>query len=86
MLNRRYDTADRCSLGIGKAAVTRGSTWWPAAHDRCSRRHGRYLLFVAHGLPMAPAATPVPTLGHRLPLLPVLGGGLNLDSIAPCHL
>src|ERR1700722_9819864 len=76
------DGLDGCGLGTGQTAAAGRAAWRSAAHDRCACCRKRHLLSVAHGLPMAPAATPVPTLGHGLPLLAELGAFWNLGAIA----
>jgi hypothetical protein len=48
--------------------------------SRCPKRH---LLSVAHGLRMAPAATPVSPMGYGLSSLAELGALWNLGAIAP---
>src|SRR5580658_293999 len=80
------DGLDGCGLGTGQTAAAGRAAWRSAAHDRCACCRKRHLLSVAHGLPMAPAATPVPTLGHGLPLLAELGAFWNLGAIAPRRL
>src|SRR5437879_4779353 len=80
------DGLDGCGLGTGQTIPTDSSPWWTAAHDRCARCRERNLLSVANWLPMAPASTPVSTLGHGLLLLSMLGELWSLGIIAPRHL
>ena len=75
MLNRGYETD-----------LTDAAWEMVKPHDRCACCRKRHLLSVAHGLPMAPAATPVPTMGYGLSLLAELGTFWNLGAIAPRRL
>jgi hypothetical protein len=77
------DGLDGCGVGTDQTAPTGSSLWWTAAHDRRARCRERDLLFVANGLPVAHASTPVSTMGHGLLLLSILGERWNLGAIAP---
>src|SRR4029434_9220676 len=62
------------------APLSASSThWWTPAHNRSSRRTECDFLPTAHRLPMATPAPRIPSLGHRVSLLPNLAEHGRLD-------
>jgi hypothetical protein len=87
MLNRRYETdlTDAAWELVKPLLPAARHGGRPRTTDVCTVVNA-ILLSIANGLPMAPASTPVPAMGHGLLLLSELGELWDLGAITPRHL